>query len=214
MNTSQLTQARWQDFADCEHLSNEQLLQFKRYMALLLQWNKLTNLTAIINPADILADHFQDSLRVGDVVDFSTIQRVADVGTGGGFPGIPLKIKYPHLKMILLEVNTKKIEFLKEVIYQLKLTGIEVSSLDWRTFLRTEGSPLDLVCARASLQPDELVRMFSPVSPYKNSRLVYWASAKWLPEKKVEPLIVNDVQYTVGAKVRRLIFFALSRDTL
>ncbi|MBN1549811.1 16S rRNA (guanine(527)-N(7))-methyltransferase RsmG [Candidatus Babeliales bacterium] len=195
----------WQDFMTQEQLTLEQTQQFRMYYDLLQSWNEIHNLTTRTTLKQILRDHFQDSLALKYVFDISSISSLADIGSGGGFPGIPLKIKYPHLSVVLVEVTKKKITFLEEVIATLGLQNIEIFSLDWRTFLRTSSYDLDLLCARASLGFDELVRMFKPGCRYKNAQLVYWASQAWEPTEMVAPCITGDYLYTLEHKKRRLI---------
>lgn len=101
----------------------EQASKFNMYMDLLLEWNKRVNLTSITNKDEIVLKHFADSLSISKYVnDYST---VIDIGTGGGFPGIPLKIYNNSLKMTLLDSLNKRIIFLNEVIKELKLDNIE-----------------------------------------------------------------------------------------
>lgn len=195
----------WQRFAEQENLSDHQLDQFKTYAALLEEWGDRMNLTAIEGTKNIIRNHFQDSLEVGRFVDMNAVHTICDVGSGGGFPGIPLKIKYPHLEVILIEVNHKKITFLDTIINKLKLEGVMVYDLDWRTFLRTTDYAIDLFLARASLHTDELVRMFKPGCPYKASRLIYWASRDWQPGKKDESYVNSEYVYQLGSKKRRYI---------
>src|SRR5438552_813274 len=128
--TPERTAELFNQFIGQENLTQEQASLFERYQALLLDWNEKINLTAITQPAQIVKDHFQDSLYVKHQVDFTKISMICDVGTGAGFPGIPLKIAFPHLKVILLEVTLKKVEFLNHVIKALDLQDIEVCDLD------------------------------------------------------------------------------------
>ena len=201
----------WQGFIESESLTNEQETQFKQYMELLIDWNERMNLTAISGMADIIDYHFRDSLALGHAIDLHTIQMIADIGTGAGFPGIPLKIAYPHLKVVLIEVTQKKVKFLHTVIQDLGLTNIEVVQLDWLTFLRKSGFPVDLFCARASLTPELLATMFASWSAYKNARLVYWAAVSWQKSSKIVPFLEKEVSYTVGKKKRKLVFFRAHR---
>ena len=195
----------WQQFAAQEQLSDEQLQKFQRYADLLLEWNEKSNLTAITSLQRVITDHFQASLALGHAIDLSTISSLAAVGTGGGFPGIPLAILYPHISVMLIEVNHKKVRFLQEVTKQLQLANVAISDYDWRTFLRQTEYDIELFCARASLQPEELLHMFKPSCRYRNAQLVYWASQQWQPGKQVVPFIVGDVSYAVDKKQRRLI---------
>ena len=104
-------------------LSEIQLKQFYNYMNLLIEWNKKINLTAIIEPDEIILKHFVDSLTISKYISDGT--RVVDVGTGAGFPGIPLKIYRQDLEIILLDSLQKRINFLDEVIRELNLEKIE-----------------------------------------------------------------------------------------
>ena len=103
---------------------------------MLLASNELFNLTAITEPSAIISDHLEDSVAITQYIDFNALHCIADIGTGAGFPGIPLKILFPTLKLILLEVNLKKVAFLQEVIKQLELSDCEVVPVDWRTFFK------------------------------------------------------------------------------
>jgi len=197
----------WHQLCKKYQLTVEQQEQFSRYLTLLQTWNENINLTAITEPATIITHHFQDSLEMGTCIDVEKLTRIVDVGSGAGFPGIPLKIKYPHLRMVLIEVTGKKIAFLRMVIQELGLTDVELYTLDWRTFLRKTDDHADLFVSRASLAPTELIRMFRPSSPYKNSFLVYWASKDWQTEPEAAPFEKHEYAYQIGIKKRRLIIF-------
>jgi len=197
---------KWIEFVEREKLSEKQTQQFAQYMALLLKANEQMSLTTITKPENIVAHHFQDSLALGKFVDLRKATGLCDVGSGGGFPGIPLKIMYPHLQLVLVEVNTKKIRFLRRVLQELGLKNYEVYPYDWRTFLRKTEYPIDFFCARASLQPEELLRMFKPSCPYKQAELVYWASDLWQPNKTVHQFMYKEEPYTIKRKKRRLVF--------
>lgn len=201
----------WQQFFHAESLSEKQAMHFRLYYELLVDWNSRMNLTAITNLSDIIDYHFKDSLALGHAINLEEVHMIADVGTGAGFPGIPLKIKYPHLHVILIEVVQKKIRFLQAVIRALGLENIEVVSQDWLTFLRTAKHPIDLFCARASLAPDLLIHVFDSRSSYKRAVMVYWASSSWLPSKESMPFLQNEVSYNVGQKQRKLVFLKIQR---
>ncbi|MEY8506902.1 16S rRNA (guanine(527)-N(7))-methyltransferase RsmG [Lachnospiraceae bacterium 42-17] len=99
--------------------------QFHKYYELLMEWNKVMNLTAITEYNEVVDKHFVDSLSIEKAVDLSKIDRVIDIGTGAGFPGIPIKIVYPHLHIILLDSLNKRVNFLNTVINELGLNNIE-----------------------------------------------------------------------------------------
>lgn len=201
------SEPEWDSFVDHFSLSSVQQDQFKMYLHLLLKWNDFFNITAIVDPLAVIQSHFYDSLVLGDYCNMSLVNGLADVGSGGGFPGIPLKIKYPHIKVVLIEVSNKKQAFLTEVINTLGLQNIEIYGYDWRTFLRKTDYAIDLICARASLRPDELLRMFKPSSFYGNAKLVYWASDSWKIALEEQPFFDHENLYTVSSKARKLIFF-------
>lgn len=102
--------------------NDEQLNKFYNYMNLLLEWNEKINLTAITNPEEIVLKHFIDSLTINKYIEKN--KNIVDVGTGAGFPGIPLKIYRPDVKITLVDSLNKRIIFLNEVIDNLKLNDI------------------------------------------------------------------------------------------
>lgn len=105
-------------------LTDNQKKQFDQYYRLLVEWNKVMNLTGIVDYDEVNLKHFTDSLTIVKVIDMEKIRCIIDVGTGAGFPGIPIKIVYPHVKVILLDSLNKRIKFLNTVIDELELSDI------------------------------------------------------------------------------------------
>ena len=107
-------------------ITDQQLGKFDKYISLLIQWNKKMNLTAITEPEEIIVDHFLDSISILNEINIEDHHSIIDVGTGAGFPGIPIKIMKPHVKLVLLDSLKKRTEFLKVVAEELGLSNIEI----------------------------------------------------------------------------------------
>jgi 16S rRNA (guanine527-N7)-methyltransferase len=146
----------------------EQVKQIQQYIDILLRWNDKINLTAIRDPLEILYRHICESAFGTSVVSVEKC-RLADVGSGGGFPGIPMKIVKPDIDLFLVESNMKKATFLTEVVRELGLTGVRVLVSRYEE-LSEEVAPLDVVCSRA-------VGDFAP--------FLEWASSPAIAAQKV-----------------------------
>ena len=197
----------WQSFAELHGMSERQLQQFQAFYQLLSHYNELFNLTAITSLKGCIAYHFNDSLMLKNIVDLTQRRGLVDVGTGAGFPGIPLAIMFPDVPIYLLEVTRKKVEFLTMIIEKLGLVSCQVVHMDWRTFFRKTELDVDLFCARASLHTPELLRMMQPSCFYNKALLVYWASETWQPESNELAFIKEQFSYTLNRKDRKLVMF-------
>lgn len=106
------------------NLNETKCEQFLNYYNLLVEWNKKINLTSITEFEDVVLKHFVDSLSIVNIADMNGDISLVDIGTGAGFPGIPLKIAFPNLKVVLVDSLDKRVDFLKRVICELDLTNI------------------------------------------------------------------------------------------
>jgi 16S rRNA (guanine527-N7)-methyltransferase len=173
--------------AACEFkltLNNEQVQQIQQYTKLLWTWNDKVNLTAIRDPLEILYRHFCESMFGSALFPVENC-RLADVGSGGGFPGIPLKIIRPDLHVFLVESNVKKATFLAEVVRELGLTDTRVLVSRYEE-LGEEVAPLDVVCSRALGDfTNFLAWAASPRVAAK--QVLLWVGGRDLDEVRVQP---------------------------
>lgn len=105
--------------------NDEQIEQFRSYYELLTEWNKKINLTAITGYEDVVRKHFIDSILICSLLDLNKDIRIIDVGTGAGFPGIPIKILNPDCRIVLLDSLNKRVRFLETVVDELGLDNVE-----------------------------------------------------------------------------------------
>ena len=144
-------------------LNNKQKEQFFKYMNLLLEWNEKINLTAITEPNEIVLKHFIDSMTILKYVDNDL--KLIDVGTGAGFPGIPVKIVNNSIDVTLLDSLNKRINFLNEVIGQLELHGINTTHARVEEFGKNKifRENFDIVTSRAVASLNILVEYMLPL---------------------------------------------------
>ena len=136
--------------------------QFNEYADLIVEWNKKINLTAITNREDIIIKHFIDSLSISKYINNNL--KVIDIGTGAGFPGIPLKIYNPSLNITLLDSLNKRIKFLDTVIEELKLNNIRAIHGRAEEIARNDNyrEKYDIVTSRAVSKLNTLVEYMLP----------------------------------------------------
>ena len=160
-------------------VNDQQVLQIQQYIRILLIWNEKLNLTAIRDPLEIIYRHFCESMYAAVAVPVEN-GRLADVGSGAGFPGLPLKIVRPDLRVFLIESNLKKATFLAEVIRELGLVDAQVLVRRYEE-LAEEVAPLDYVCSRA-------LGEFAPFLEWAGSeqigtkQVILWIGGRDLPD--------------------------------
>ena len=137
-------------------LTEHQAEQFLVYLSLLLTWNRTTNLTSITDPFEVVSKHFVDSLTALKAFDFPLAGVVIDVGSGAGFPGIPLKLVRNDFRVVLVEPSLKKCSFLRSVLGTLKLDLVSVYSGGLQQYAADDSHLLADVVAVRALRLEEI----------------------------------------------------------
>lgn len=145
-------------------LDNRQKEQFHNYYHMLVEWNEKVNLTSLTSQSDIYLKHFYDSLSVAFYIDFKQINNICDVGAGAGFPSIPLKICYPHLKISIIDSLKKRIDFLSHLTNALRLEDISLKHVRAEDAGRMKKyrEKFDMVTARAVARMSVLSELCLP----------------------------------------------------
>lgn len=141
------------------NINEIQLKQLNRYYELLVEWNKVMNLTGITEKKDVYLKHFYDSLTICKIIDLDNYSTLCDIGTGAGFPGMVLKILFPNLKITLVDSLNKRINFLNEVIKELELENI----IAVHSRIEEFRGIFDIVTARAVSQLNILLEYAIPL---------------------------------------------------
>lgn len=146
-------------------LSSRQMEQFNLYYKLLVEWNEKMNLTAITNQKEVYLKHFYDSLTLAMAIKFDSRAHLCDVGSGAGFPSIPLKIIYPELKVTIVDSLNKRITFLQTLVQELELEGVELYHDRAETFGQNPAfrGTFDYVTARAVARLNILTELCLPL---------------------------------------------------
>ena len=178
-------------------LTNEQVEQFVLYLAELVHWNKITNLTGITDPLEVTGKHFVDSLTALTALDFPTRAVVLDVGAGAGFPGIPLKIARKDLELILIEPAKKKCSFLSSIIGRLKLRDVSVFVGNIRQYVaQTEYRLGDIIVTRG-LGLNEIQEQVE-AALNKEGKLVLYRTGRMSKELPVPGLkVLSETNFTL-----------------
>lgn len=142
-------------------ISDEQIKKFYEYMNLLLEWNEKINLTAITEPKEVIMKHFIDSITVEKYINNGDL--VADIGTGAGFPGIPLNIIKNNTNYVLVDSLNKRINFLNEVINDLNLKNIKTVHSRVEDFAKNNREKFDVATSRAVAALNILLEYLLPL---------------------------------------------------
>lgn len=187
----------------------DQIAQIQEYIRLLLVWNEKVNLTAIRDPLEILYRHFCESMFATRVVDLGKC-RLADIGTGGGFPGLAVKILLPEAQIVLVESNIKKATFLAEVVRALGLTGANVMVSRYEE-LGEEITPIDFLLARA-LGEFEVFLKWAASERVDAKRVVLWVGAADVEHVQKSPRWAWEPAVTVPQSLRRVLMIGTKVD--
>ncbi len=140
-------------------IQKQQLLKYYDY---LVEYNSHTNVTSITDKESVYLKHFYDSILLSQTIDFNNIENMLDIGCGAGFPGLVLKIVFPHIKLTLLDSNNKKTTFCKNLIDILNVENVEVINNRAEEFINERREYYDLVTARAVKNLPVLIELSIP----------------------------------------------------
>lgn len=191
-------------------ITEAKMRQFDRYLKLLQEWNEKINLTAITQREEVYLKHFYDSLTAGLYVDFSKgVHSLCDVGSGAGFPSIPLKIIYPELQITIVDSLKKRITFLETIVEELGLSGVSLYHDRAETFGQNKQfrASFDFVTARAVARMSVLSELCLPLLKKEGTFIAM--KAAHAPEE------LDDATAAIGklgGKVRETYSFELPED--
>jgi 16S rRNA (guanine527-N7)-methyltransferase len=155
--------------------SEDQIAKIREYMLILLKWNRSISLTSIKDPVEIVGRHFGESLFASKLLPVENC-RLADVGTGAGFPGLALKIACPSLRITLIESNRKKCAFLSEVVRNLKFSDVEIRHERFEQ-IRPEAVSANIITSRAVGEYRQLLS-WSRSALARRGHLILWVGAE------------------------------------
>ena len=145
-------------------ITQEQIDKLNRYYELLIEYNKVMNLTGITDLEQVYLKHFYDSLTIIKVINLKNYETLCDIGTGAGFPGLVLKIVFPHLKITLLDALEKRINFLNIVIEKLALENIEAIHARAEEYALNNRNTYDITTSRAVAHTSILLEYAIPMT--------------------------------------------------
>lgn len=143
---------------------DDKLNKLNKYYEMLVEYNKVMNLTGITDKNQVYLKHFYDSLTIAKVINLNEYNTLCDIGTGAGFPGLVIKIFYPHLKLTLVDSLNKRINFLNDVIKELELKDIETVHARIEDYAHKNKAKFDIVTARAVAPLNILLEYAIPIT--------------------------------------------------
>lgn len=192
-------------------LTDFQVQQFEEYYKLLVEWNKVMNLTSVIEYDEVMKIHFIDSLSIIKGIDINSCKKVMDVGTGAGFPGIPLKIVFPHLEVVLLDSLNKRIKFLDEVINKLELKNIKAIHGRAEDFAKDKEyrEQFDLCVSRAVANLSSLSEYCIPYTMLKGHFISYKSG---IVDEEIKSAKTS--MFLMGGELKEVIKFSLPNSEI
>ena len=188
------------------NINDNQLEQLDIYYKLLVEKNKVMNLTAITDEKEVYLKHFYDSLTITNVLDLNKVTNLCDIGTGAGFPGLVLKILFPNLEVTLVDSLKKRLNFLEKVINKLELTGVTLVHERAEEFAKENRNSYDVVTARAVAPINILVEYCIPlIKPNK-----YFVAMKGNISQEIN-LLDRSINI-IGAKKINIFEFLLPKE--
>ena len=182
-------------------ITKEQETKLDKYYHLLYEENKKYNLTSITDEEQVYLKHFYDSLTISKIIDLNN-QKLCDIGTGAGFPGIVLKIIFPDLSVTLVESNTKKCDFLNKVILELQLNKIKVINERAEIYSKSAREEYDIVTSRAVAPLKHLLEYSIPLIKVNG----YYIAMKSDISKEIVGIEVYEKKLKIE-KVKEKIFY-------
>lgn len=180
--------------------------QLKKYYELLIEYNKIMNLTNITEKKEVYLKHFYDSLTIMKIINLNNIDSLCDIGTGAGFPGIVLKIMFPNLKVTLLDSLNKRITFLNNVIEKLNLKNIETIHTRAEEYAINNRNKFDVTTARAVAHLSILLEYSIPMTKENGFFIALKAN---IDEEKKE---ISRALSTLNCKIDNIVEFELPYD--
>lgn len=192
-------------------IDNRQIEQLVLYYEMLIEKNKVMNLTGITEPREVADKHFADSLSITKINQFQNVKNLIDVGTGAGFPGIPLKILFPELEVVLLDSLNKRICFLQEVVEALDLKKIECIHGRSEDLARNREyrEKFDLCVSRAVANLSSLSELCIPFVKIGGNFIAYKAGGSEEEIRNAESAVGK-----LGGKIGRIVEFSLPETDL